>query len=168
MKPAKIAVVTLVLMLLQSTGVLALSIPIGRDINFPKDYDAQKAKEIRRVIQDEWFKFVGGIVSYWPPDSGTRLSFTGNADSLNQFLAALRRLHGIGLRVILYHGRKDELRRESPWQLDFSQARPDQLTVYLNLIAAELDFGKVKLPEWPAPSAPTPTRSPGQARVNDL
>jgi hypothetical protein len=35
--------------------------------------------------------------------------------------------------------------------LDFSHARPDQLTVYLNLNAKELDFYKVKLPDWPAP-----------------
>ena len=149
MKAAKIAVVTLVLILLQATGVLALSIPIGRDINFPEDYDAQNIKAIRRVIQDKRFEFVGGIVSYWPPDFGTRLSFTGNTESLNEFLTALRGLPGIGLRVILYHGRNDELRRDSPWQLDFLQARPDQLTVYLNLKAAELDFDKVKLPDWP-------------------
>jgi hypothetical protein len=58
----------------------------------------------------------------------------------------------MGLRVILYRGRDDELRRDSPWQLDFSQARPDQLTVYLNLNAAELEFDKVRLPEWGAPS----------------
>ena len=45
----------------------------------------------------------------------------------------MRQLPGIGLRVILYHGRNDELRRDSAWQLDFSQARRDQLTVYLNL-----------------------------------
>src|ERR1043166_3057376 len=109
MKAAKIVVVTLALMLLQATGVLALSIPIGRDINFPKDYDTQKAEAIRRVIQDERFQFVGGIVSYWPPDFGTRLSFTGNTESLNAFLAALRGLPGVGLRVILYHGRNDEL-----------------------------------------------------------
>jgi hypothetical protein len=134
---------------LQTTQVFALSTPIGRDINFPKDYDPQKAKAIRRIIEDERFKFVGGIVSYWPPDFGTRLSFEGNAESLNDFLTELRKLPGIGLRIILYHGRDDELRRDSPWQLDFSQARPDQLTVYLNLNAPGLDFGKVKLPEWP-------------------
>jgi hypothetical protein len=54
------------------------------------------------------------------------------------------------MRVVLYRGRNDERRRDSPWQLDFSQARPDELMVYLNLNAAGLDFDKVKLPEWPA------------------
>jgi hypothetical protein len=129
---------------------LALSTPIGRDINFPKNYDPKKAAAIRKVIQDERFKFVGGIVSYWEPDFGTRLSFDGDAKSLNEFIAALRELPGIGLRVVLYHGRDDELRRDSPWQLDFSQARPNQLTVYLNLNAPGLDLDKVHLPEWPA------------------
>lgn len=155
MKAARMAPFVLVAFLLQTAAAFALSAPIGRDINFPKDYDPQKAKAIRRVIQDERFKFVDGIVSYWPPDFGTRLSFDGDADSLNDFLTALRGLPGIGLRVILYHGRDDELRRDSPWQLGFSQAHPDQLTVYLNLNAPKLDFRRVKLPEWPPRRAPS-------------
>jgi hypothetical protein len=140
MKAVNVIPLVFAALLLQVVPALALSTPIGRDINFPKDYDPEKAKAIRSVIQDERFKFVDGIVSHWPPDFGTRLSFKGDADSLNDFLAALRRVPGIGLRVILYHGRNDELRRDSPWQLDFSQARPDRLTVYLNLNAAGLDL----------------------------
>jgi hypothetical protein len=129
---------------------LALSMPIHRDISFPKDYDTNKAAEIRRVIQDEEFKFVGGLVSYWPPDWGTRLSYEGDADSLNKFLTRVRQLKGIGLRIILYKGRDDEARRDSDWQLDFSQARPNQLTIYLNLNAKNLDFDEINLPEWKA------------------
>ena len=152
MKANRIGIVMVAVFLLKSVPVFALSTPIGRDISFPKDYDPEKAKAIRKVIQDERFKFVDGIVSHWPPDFGTRLSFEGDAKSLNDFLAALRALPGMGLRVILYRRRDDELRRDSTWQLDFSQARPDQLTVYLNLNAKGLDFEKVNLPEWPAPS----------------
>ncbi|MGO8678004.1 MAG: hypothetical protein ACLQVX_19335 [Limisphaerales bacterium] len=137
---------------LQTAAAFGLSAPIGRDINFPKGYDPRKAKAIRKLIEDERFKFLGGIVSHWEPDFGTRLSFEGDAISLNDFFTGLRGLPGIGLRVILYRGRNDELRRDSTWQLDFSQARPDQLTVYLNLNAAGLDFEKVTLPEWPARS----------------
>jgi hypothetical protein len=137
--------------LLQNISAFALSVEIGRDINFPKNYEPAKAAAIRKVIQDARFKFVDGIVSYWEPDYGTRLSFEGDAQSLNDFFAALRGLHGIGLRIILYHGRNDELRRDSPWQLDFSQARPNELTVYLNLNATQLEFDKVKLPTWPPP-----------------
>ena len=138
-------------LLFLSVSTFALSTPIGRDIDFPKDYDPQKAQAIRKVIQNEKFKFVGGIVSHWPPDFGTRLSFEGDAQSLNSFLAALRKISGISLRLVLYRGRNDELRRDSPWQLDFSQARPNQLTVYLNLNATSLDFEKLSLPEWPSP-----------------
>jgi len=127
----------------------ALSRSIGRDIEFPRDYDLQKAEAIRKVIRDERFHFVGGAVSYWPPDWGTRLSFDGDAASLNEFFVELRKLDGIGLRLVLYRGRNDELRRDSVWQLDFSHARPDQLTVYLNLNAARLDFDKIVFPEWP-------------------
>jgi hypothetical protein len=53
------------------------------------------------------------------------------------------------MRVILYQGRNDEGRRDSAWQLDFSKARPAELTVYLNLKAEGVDFAKVNLPEWP-------------------
>ena len=67
--------------------------------------------------------------------------------------AAFRNIPGVGMSVILYRGRNDELRRDSPWQLDFSQARPDQLTVYINLNSTELDIEKVQLPVWSA-SAP--------------
>ena len=151
MKTTRARLLTLAALILPTAAAFALSTPIGRDIDFPKDYDPTTAAAIRKVIQDERFKFVDGLVSYWPPDWGTRLSFTGDAGSLNDFFQALRGLRGIGLRVILYHGRDDELRRDSPWQLDFSHARPDQLTVYLNLNAKELDFYKVKLPDWPAP-----------------
>ncbi len=131
-------------------GALALSRSIGRDIEFPKDYDQQKAEAIRKVIRDERFHFVDGVVSYWPPDWGTRLSFDGDAASFNEFVTKLRELRGIGLRLILYKGRSDELRRDSVWQLDFSHARPNQLTVYLNVDSPKLDFKKITLPEWPA------------------
>jgi hypothetical protein len=128
--------------------LLALSRSIHRDIEFPKGYDTNKAAEIRRVIQDEQFKFVGGLVSYWPPDWGTRLSFDGDAESLNKFLTKVREIKSIEMRIILYKGRDDERRRDSDWQLDFSHARPKQVTIYLNLNAKHLDFDKIKLPEW--------------------
>jgi len=149
MKATRIPVLLIAALLLQTVGAFALSTPIRRDIDFPKDHDPKKADAIRKVIQDERFKFVDGVVSHWPPDWGTRLSFTGDAESLNDFFKALRGLRGIGLRVILYHGQDEELRRDSPWQLDFSPARPDQLTVYLNLNAKKREFDRVNLPEWP-------------------
>src|ERR1044071_7190400 len=117
-----IATAILMGLFLSAPVAFGLSREIGRDIEFPKGYDQVKAKAILAVVQDKRFEFSGGIVSYWPPDSGTRLSFTGDAESLNEFFAALRNVRGIGLRVILYHGRDDELRRDSAWQLDFSHA----------------------------------------------
>ncbi len=144
--------ICLLLSLCFSFKSYGLSRRIGRDIEFPKDYDLKKAEAIRKVIRDERFNFVDGIVSYWPPDWGTRLSFEGDTASLNLFIAELRKLDGIVLRLILYKGRNDEQRRDSPWQLDFSHARPNQLTIYLNLNAPDLDFYKISFPEWPAPS----------------
>jgi hypothetical protein len=160
MKAPRIKTLVLAGLIFQAIAVFALSTRIGRDINFPKDFDPAKAKAIRRVIQDEQFKFVDGIVSHWEPDFGTRLSFEGDTASLNDFLNRLRQLPGMGLRIILYRGRNDELRRDSAWQLDFSQARPDQVAVYLNLNATTLDFEKVKLPDWP----PNPNSSPASAQ----
>jgi hypothetical protein len=132
----------------------ALSRSIDRDIDFPKGYDTKKAEAIRKVIRDERFQFIDGTVSYWPPDWGTRLSYEGDAPSLNLFLAELRKIPDVGLRLILYKGRNDEGRRDTSWQLDFSHARPDQLTVYLNLNSTNVDFYKITFPEWPAKLAP--------------
>ena len=127
----------------------ALSRSIGRDIEFPKDYDPVKSEAIRKVLRNERCQFVGGNVSYWPPDWSTRLSFEGGAASLNAFLAELEGLPGIGVRLILYRGRNDERRRDSAWQLDFSHARPNQLALYLNVNSASVDLGKIAFPEWP-------------------
>jgi hypothetical protein len=128
-------------------GTFALSRSIGRDIEFPKNYDPKKAEAIRKVIQNERFKFVGGIVSYWPPDWSTRLSFDGDVTSFNGFVAELRKIDGIGLRFIRFQGRNDESRRDSAWQLNFSHARTNELTLYLNLNSTSIDFAKVTLPE---------------------
>ena len=126
----------------------ALSRSIDRDIEFPKGYDEKKAEAIRKVIRNENYDFVDGIVSYWPPDWGTRLSFNGDAAKLNSFMSEVRELKGIGMRLVLYRGRNDERRRDSTWQLDYSHARPNQVTIYLNLNAPDLDFSKIKFPEW--------------------
>ena len=95
----------------------ALSRSIDRDIEFPKGYDEKKAEAIRKVIRNENYEFVDGIVSYWPPDWGTRLSFKGDAAKLNSFMSELRELKGISMRLILYRGRNDESRRDSPGSL---------------------------------------------------
>lgn len=126
----------------------ALSREIGRDIEFPEGYDAVKKKAILAVVQDERFRFAGGIVSYWPPDWATRLSFSGDAKSLTEFLRALRGVSGVGFRLVFYKGQDTELRRDSTWQLEFSKAHPDLLTVYANLNRPELELDKVQLPKW--------------------
>ena len=149
MKRTVFAAVALVL-IFQSVSMFALSVPIDRDINFPDHYDPAKAAAIRSVIRDERFKFVDGLVSYWPPDFGTRLSFTGNSKNIGDFLEALRALNGISLRLLLYRGRNDELRRDSTWQLNFSQNHPNELVVYVNLNAPGLELEKVVWPAWPA------------------
>ena len=128
----------------------ALSRSIDRDIEFPKGYEEKKADAIRKVIRNENYEFVDGIVSYWPPDWGTRLSFKGDAAKLNAFMSDLRELKGISMRLVLYGGRNDQSRRDSAWQLHYSHARPNQLAVYLNLNSPEIDFSKIKFPEWPS------------------
>ena len=130
----------------------ALSRSIGRDIEFPKGYDLKRAEDIRAVIRDVQFEFVDGIVSYWPPDWATRLSFEGDVNSLNTFLARIRAIPGIGMKVTFYKGRESERQYDSAWQLAFSHARPQQLTVHINLNSKALELEAVKLPEWEARS----------------
>ena len=127
-------------------STFALSIPIGRDINFPPGYSPEKAQAIRHVIQDERYKFVDGVVSYWPPDYGTRLSYEGDAKSLKTFISALRKLPGTTVRLIRFQGSNDELRRDSTWQLYFSQAHPSEIAVYLNLNSKAVDWKEAQLP----------------------
>jgi len=146
MKTRFIVVIAALVLAIQTA--LALSIEIGRDIEFPKDYSPAKQKATLAVVRDERFKFVSGLVSYWPPDWSTRLSFAGNAKSLSDFLRALRGIDGVGFRLILYKGRDDEQRRDSAWQLDFSKAHPDLLTVYVNILSKELDLAALQLPHW--------------------
>lgn len=128
----------------------ALSAPIGRDIEFAKGFDPQKAEVLRKFVQDERFKFLDGLVSYWPPEIATRLSFEGDTASLNEFLAEIRKLPGFALRLVLYEGRSDELRNDSSWQLGYSQARPEEVVVYLNLNSKSIEFQKLQLPRWEA------------------
>jgi hypothetical protein len=143
-------IITLAAFLFAIQTTFALSREIDRDIEFPKEYSPAKQKAMLAVVRDEHFKFVGGLVSYWPPDWSTRLSFAGDAKSLSEFLRAIRGIDGVGFRLILYKGRDDEQRRDSAWQLDFSKAHPDLLTVYVNILSKELDLAALQLPEWPA------------------
>ena len=144
---ARSLLVLVAVVLLQSTHAVALSVAIDRDINFPAHFDPAKRLAILQVVQDKSFDFGGGIVSHWPPDWGTRLSYTGDADALVRFMKALHSIHGMEISVFLYRGRDDEGRHDSAWQLDFSQAHSDRLTVYLNLNSKSLDWEKVKLPD---------------------
>ena len=128
----------------------ALSRRIGPDIEFPKGYDEKKAEAIRKVIRNERYNFVDGTVSYWPPDWGTRLSFKVDAPALNAFMSEIRELKGISMRLVLYRGRNDEGRLDSTWQLHYSHARSNQLTIYLNLNAREIDVSKITFPDWSA------------------
>jgi hypothetical protein len=54
------------------------------------------------------------------------------------------------MRLVLYRGRDDESRHDSAWQLHYSHARPNQLTIYLNLNTPDIDFSKIKFPDWPS------------------
>lgn len=135
-------------LLAETQTVHGLTRKIGRDIHFPKGYETARAEALLAVVRDQQFEFIQGIVSYWPPDWSTRLSFTGDADSLNTFLNELRGV-GIGLRVVLTRGESNELRSDSAWQLEFSQARPDEVTVWIN-VNSDLQLEKVSLPTWRA------------------
>jgi hypothetical protein len=144
----------------------ALSIQMGRDINFPKGYDSTKTKAILKVVQNEQYHFVDGVNSQWPPDWGTRLSFEGDAAKLNQFMAELHQIPGTTMRLVLYRGRNDNLRQDSSWQLDYSQAHPDRLTLYLNTNST-IDLYKVEFPEWVGIDTISPSKETPEAVGKD-
>lgn len=144
----KLIIILCVVGIFLPISALALSIKMGRDIQFSKGYDSDKAKAILKVVQNEQYQFVDGVHSCWPPDWGTRLSFEGDAAKLNQFMAELHRIPGTTMRLILYRGRNDDSRQDSSWQLDYSQAHPDRLTLYLNINTDNVDLYKIVFPEW--------------------
>ena len=148
MKKLVLSYILLAAFILDPPCASALSERIGRDIHFPKNYDARKADALRQVIRQEKYKFLDGLVSHWEPDFGTRLSFDGDAASLSDFLGDLRRLKDFSLQLVLYRGKDEDRRRDSAWQLAYSQARPNQVTVYLNVNSPRLEFSKIKFPEW--------------------
>lgn len=128
----------------------ALSRTAGREIEFPKGFDPACAKALTAVVQNTQFQFVSGVVSYWPPDIATRLSYVGSTSVLNEFINAVRSVPGLETRVVLYEGRRDERRSDSLWQLDFNQAHPDRVTIYINVKAEEFRLSELELPSWPA------------------
>src|SRR5688500_15645340 len=89
-----------VLLALAPAPVLALSEGLSAPaIRFPSNYDKARCDQIVAVLRQPEFKFVDGLISLWPPKWGTTLVYGGDAKSLGQMIAALRKLEFVSVKV---------------------------------------------------------------------
>src|SRR5688572_17778872 len=130
----------------QASGLSeALSVP---KIHFPKGYATNRAEQITAVLRDPRFKYLNGLTSYWPPEWPTTLVYDGNAEKLHSFIAALRGVSGITVRLTFSR----DLAKETgsalsagSWWVKYSHTAPDTITVRINLAAETLGGDKFEL-----------------------
>lgn len=128
---------------------LSRSLP-APDVNFPQGYDKARAAQIISVLSNPKLKYADGIVSYWPPEWGTRLVYDGDADALNALLADLRRVKGLTVTLAFTRGPVATMRDSPsyPWEVNYAQNDPDRLSIVVSLTSARMDIEKLHLPAW--------------------
>jgi hypothetical protein len=76
------------------------------------------------------------------------LVYGGDSQSLTAFLAGLNEIKGIGVRLTFSLGLSKEGGAALPagsWWVEYSHAKPDMITVRVNLAAESLGRGKFEL-----------------------
>ena len=119
-------------------------------ISFPNGYDTNRANQVESVLGSSRFKFLAGDA--WDNDFGQSpgaiLVYDGDAQSLTAFLAALNEVEGIRVRLTFSHDLSKETGSALPagsWWVEYSQAKPDTVTVRVNLAAESLGRDKFEL-----------------------
>ena len=119
-------------------------------IFFPNGYDTNRANQVESVLGSSRFKFLAGDA--WDNDfgqsPGTVLVYDGDARSLTAFLAALNEVKGISVRLTFSYDLSKETGSALPagsWWVEYSQAKPDTVTVRVNLAAESLGRDKFEL-----------------------
>lgn len=112
--------------------------------------DTNRAEQVQSVLGSDRFKFLGGDA--WDSDfgqsPGATLIYGGDSQSLRAFLGALNDIKGISLRLAfsrdLSKGAGTALPAGS-WWVEYSQAKPDAVTVRVNLASESLGRDKFEL-----------------------
>ncbi len=122
----------------------------GPTICFPQGYDTHRAGAVQSVLGSDRFKFLGGHA--WDHDfgqpPGARLVYGGDAGSLTALLAALNEIKGIRVRLTFSRDLSKETGSALPagsWWVEYSHAKPDTVTVRVNLAAESLGRDKFEL-----------------------
>ena len=117
-------------------------------IFWPKNYDTTKAEQVERVLRLDKFKYLDGITSYWEPKWPTTLAYDGDAQALSAFVAALREVKGMEVRLTISRDLSKETRgsiRTGSWWVEYTHTMPDTVTVRINLAAESLGGDKFEL-----------------------
>ena len=119
-------------------------------IVFPNGYDTNRAEQVMAVLRSDKFKFLGGDA--WDNDfgqpPGAILVYGGDSQSLTAFLAALNEIKGISVRLTFSRDLSKETGSALPagsWWVKYSYAKPDTVTVRVNLAAESLGRDKFEL-----------------------
>ena len=122
----------------------------GPTLPFPNGYDTNRAEQVKSVLGSDKFKFLGGDA--WDNDFGQSpgaiLVYGGDSRSLTTFLAALNEIKGISVRLTFSRDLSKETGMGLPagsWWVEYSQAKPDTVTVRVNLAAESLGRDQFEL-----------------------
>ena len=153
MKPSgRLIIPTLVAVALAAAVPFAFGLHIelhAPTISFPNGYDTNRAQQVKSVLASEKFKFLAG--DSWDGDFGQApgqiLVYDGDSPSLTAFLAGLNEIKGISVRLTFSHDLSKEggALPAGSWRVEYSHAKPDTLTVRVNLAAESLGRDKFEL-----------------------
>jgi len=132
-------------------GGLCLALSVGLptpEIRFPAGYDKTRAEKIHAVLKDKQFKYIDGLYSHWPPAWSTTLVYDGDAKSLSVMADHLARIDGVKVRLTF----AKDLAKEAgtghgvgSWWVMYSHETPNDITLRVNLAAANIDVSQLKL-----------------------
>jgi len=145
----RLIIPTLVAVTLAAAVQFAFGLP-GPTIFFPNGYDTNRAEQVKSVLGSDRFKFLGGDA--WDNDFGQSpgaiLVYGGDSRSLTAFLAALNEIKGISVHLTFSRDLSKETGmglQAGSWWVEYSHAKPDTVTVRVNLAAESLGRDKFEL-----------------------
>jgi len=136
------------LIIVPSAFTLSQQLP-SPEIFFSKTYPKEKSERVLVVLRAPEFKYLTGLTSYWEPDYSTTLVYGGDTAALQSFLAALRKVEGLAVKVTSSR----DLAKETgsalvggSWWVIYRHTSSDAVEVRVNRAAKELNVEKLDLP----------------------